>query len=120
MTCELEGETGSGSLFLVESVRVQVGAGRPYQHVVDSFEDIDPHQSVYPIRGASTSYVCGALYTPQQIAAGWASNRGKNCSGYQHEQMTGVCYTTTFADWRCNFGGGVDAAPATNNVAPPQ
>ncbi len=30
--------------------------------------------------------------------------------------MTGLCYHTTFADWRCTFGGGVEAAPATQHV----
>ncbi len=59
---------------------MQVGAGRPYQHVVDSFGDIDPRRPVYPIRGSDVAYVCAAAHTPPQVAAGWGDNRGTTCT----------------------------------------
>ncbi len=100
VTCAQEGVFGaSSSLGLVEDVRVQVGTGRPYIHVTDSFQDIDPHQLVYPIRGSYRSYACSEIVPPN----GSPGRRGENCSVADSPQATGVCYKTTFGDWRCNM-----------------
>ena len=121
VTCAQEGVFGSSSsLGLVEHVRVDVGAGRPYQHVVDSFQDIDPHQLVYPIRGSFTGYQCTLLTGPN----GYPNLRGHNCSVRENTHATGVCFRTTFGDWRCGMQDtsvpvNTDTRSPANNAAPP-
>ena len=102
--CEGEGPYGSQDrIALMENMRVQVGGARPYQHVQDSYEDIDPRQPVYPIRGSFTGYSCDPLRTAREIASGFADNRGKNCDSLERPHATGICFRTTFADWHCTL-----------------
>ncbi len=102
--CDGEGPYGSqGRIGLMDNVRVQVGGGRPYQHVQDSYEDVDPRQPVYPIRGSFTLYSCDPLRTAREVASGFADNRGRNCDALDEPSATGVCYKTTFADWHCTL-----------------
>ena len=87
----------------MENVRVEIGAPRPYQHIQDSYEDIDPRQPVYPIRGSFTDYSCDPVRTPREIAGGYADNRGRNCDALEEPRASGVCFKTTFADWHCTM-----------------
>ncbi len=120
--CAQEHVFGSSSslLGLVDNVRVQVGAGRPYIHVRDSFQDIDPHQLVYPIRGSFRSDACSELVGPN----GSPERRGRNCSVRENPNASGVCFTTTFGDWRCDVQNNAvplntDTRSPANNAAPP-
>lgn len=121
VTCAQEHVFGSSSLLgLVENVRVQVGAGRPYIHVTDSFQDIDPHQLVYPIRGSYRSYACGEIVGPN----GSPDRKGRNCSVRENPNAKGVCFRTTFGDWRCDMNDltvplNTDTRSPANNAAPP-
>lgn len=81
-------------LFLVENVKVEVGAGRPYNPNMDlNVPEIDVRFPLYPIRGSYSLYSCQAesdQYLP-----------GRNCTRYEHKNAKGHCYKTAFGDWRC-------------------
>jgi hypothetical protein len=89
--CSLEGTYGSGpQLALVSQVKIEVGRGRPFNILTDSFESIDPTQTVYDIRGSLVSYDCG-------YAGPNSCKRGDQRDG------SGICFRTTFGDWHCTF-----------------
>ncbi len=85
----------SGSLYLIEDVSVQVGAGVPYNpRTYVNATDIDVSVPVYPIRASFRQYQCSPVYENKE-------NYGTNCTVYNQPKATGVCYKTTFADWYC-------------------
>ena len=82
-----------GDLYLLEDVKVQVGAGRPYNSITDSlYTDIDVTALIYPLRGSYVQYQCSELS---------ADNAGKNCTKYIHRKAEGRCVKTSFGDWDC-------------------
>lgn len=93
--CDVEAEHMT-SLLLVDNVRVQVGATRPFQALTDSYTDIDHAAPVYPIRGSFVEYSC----SEPNAAVGTV---GKNCTVYDQPHAQGVCYKTSFGDWRCRM-----------------
>ncbi|MDQ6828988.1 MAG: hypothetical protein M3081_08995 [Gemmatimonadota bacterium] len=95
VTCEEE-HISSGSLYLVDDMKVQVGAGRPFQLRSDSYNEIDPSQPVYAIRGSYVRYACS-------VPNATLGNFGKNCALYDQPHASGVCFKTTFGDWRCSM-----------------
>ena len=92
--CGGEGLSDS-TLILQSKVQVQVGKGRPYIHVRDSLEAIDPSQPVYDIRGTSVRWTCSAL--------GGVLPQSKLCTRTETPNNEGKCYRTTFGDWRCSW-----------------
>ena len=88
---------GAEQLYLIGNVQVQVSSGRPYQHVRDSLEAIDPHKLVYDIRGSSVTYTCSQPYT------GPALPKPQPCRRTPNPHDEGRCYQTTFGDWRCTW-----------------
>jgi hypothetical protein len=93
---EKDYQGGSRNLYLIGHVQVQVGAGRPYEHVRDSLQDIDPHKQVYDIRGSSVKYSCalpGETVLP----------KSKQCTHTVEKTDEGKCYQTTFGEWRCTW-----------------
>ena len=98
--CENEKLTRSGSagdlLYLVSDVNVEIGKGRPFNPLTDSFQNIDPSQMVYPIRGGYVSWQCAVVGTINGAA-------GKNCSRNDAPQVAGSCYKDAFGDWHCNM-----------------
>ena len=89
---------GNLMLYLIGHVQVQVSAGRPYQHVLDSLPAIDPHKPVYDIRGSSVTYACSMPYD------GPALPKPQQCRRTVNTNDEGRCYQTTFNDWRCTWG----------------
>ena len=83
-------------LILLENVKVEVGAGRPYNPNMDiNVPEIDVRFPLYPIRGSHTLYQCKNPETD------YISVPGKTCHRYEHKNAKGSCYKTTFGDWRC-------------------
>jgi hypothetical protein len=95
VTC-VEEHASLTALYLIDNMKVQVGASRPFQIRSDSYSDIDPAQPVYPIRGSYVRYSCSV----PNAAVGTV---GKNCSIVDQPNATGVCFRTTFGDWNCEM-----------------
>lgn len=94
---EKEYQGGSDNLYLVSHVQVQVSNGRPYEHVRDSFEQIDPHKQVYDIRGNSIIYQCS-------LPGAYPASKASLCRRTINQNDKGICYQTTFNEWRCTWG----------------
>jgi hypothetical protein len=104
-------------LYLLESVTVEIGKGRPYQPT-DLSHKLDPSKPVYPIRGSYEKYQCDAL-NPKIRMKG--RNPGDNCSMYPNPKATGICYSTTFGEWDCVMSDKqIGVAAATHYVAAPR
>ena len=87
-------------LFLYQDVKLQIGASRPYLNTSDSYlPQIDPTAIVYPIRGSYTSYACRGINN--LVPA------GKQCSRQAVPQAMGMCWKTSFGDWKCYMQGNV-------------
>jgi len=86
-------------LNLITGVTLEVGKGRPFNILTDSFPSIDPTETVYPIQGAYTLWSCGEL--------GKSGNEpGHSCGmKYQNNNAEGICYKDSFANWHCKFLG---------------
>ena len=59
--CDNENTTGLGNgqvLYLATNVSVEVAKGRPYSASTDATQDVDPSQTVYPIRGSFDWWQC--------------------------------------------------------------
>jgi hypothetical protein len=93
---EQDYQGGNEALYLIGQVKIQVSRGRPYEHVRDSLEQIDPHQLVYDIRGTSVTYQC--------VLPGGTLDAGHLCSRTVNANDEGKCYKTTFNEWRCTWG----------------
>ena len=90
--------TSHDFISLVEQVRVHMGGSRPFNAFADGYAtDIDASAKVLPIRGSSITYMCGAI---SDMAP---SNRGKNCVTERNMDAKGICWRTTFHDWRCSM-----------------
>jgi len=87
-------------LFLYQDVKVQIGSSRPYLITSDSYlAQIDPTAIVYPIRGSYTSYACHGINN--------LVPPGKQCSRQAVPQAMGMCWKTSFGDWKCYMQGNV-------------
>ena len=91
--CGMETET-SDNIFLYEDIVVSIGTMRPYTVYDSRLESIDPKASLLPIRGTMVQYESGAI---SQIVG----NTGKNCTRSEQPLAEGVCWKTSFGDWRC-------------------
>lgn len=115
--CDAEVETassvGSSTLHLETGVSVQVGAGRPFMMGTDdtgdnTSEGIDPHFTVYPIRGSFVEYACSPVdeYNPA----------GHNCTRQAMPHATGICFMSSFKEWHCHMQ---DISQAAEDKVPP-
>lgn len=89
------------TLTLVTGVNVQVGAGRPFMMSNDNTGDnvddgIDPHSTVYPIRGSFTHWTCYTL-------TAFNSGVGRNCLKQAMPHATGICFMSSFKEWHCHM-----------------
>ena len=107
------GPNASGeSLVLVTDIKVEVGKGRAFNILTDSYpfaadNHIDPSQTVYPIRGSFTSWTCNKLGDINGAP-------GKNCTKWEQPKAQGNCFKNSFGDWHCNmtdFGSSSDFLP---------
>jgi hypothetical protein len=117
VTCERE-HLAAKKLFLIEDVKVEVGAGRPFNMNADPYmSDIDPKFPVYPIRGSYNMYQCEPQVNNPRLPQ--YNNVGKNCSFYVEEKASGKCWKTAFGDWRCDMTFDTLDPHPKRNVAPP-
>lgn len=117
--CDNESETPSAvegsTLHLVTDVNIQVGAGRPFMMGDDNTdtnvdEGIDPHYTVYPIRGGFVDWPCKPV--------GEFAPAGKNCSRTPMLHASGICFMSSFHEWHCNM---FDInGTADDNLPPPK
>jgi hypothetical protein len=91
-------EVVSGYLYLIEEVKLDIGGARPAQFG-DNYPQIDRDRPVYPIRGSWVEYQCHNIKT----YPGAAPN---NCAVFDKSNGAGICYVTTFGDWRCQMQAG--------------
>jgi len=99
--CTTEVETDH--LYLTDNVQLQIGASRPFH--VDNYPDIDSSRPVYPIRGSWTQYQCTNVKTYPGVGK-------NNCAVFDESNGSGICYQTTFGDWRCKM------FPQASNLRP--
>jgi hypothetical protein len=105
---------GSGSnLYLIEDLVIQVGAARAQTLVeTNSLTDAVVASRVYPIRGTYTWAQCSIVRDQAPL-----DNRGRSCNEY-FKSGQGVCWSTTFGDWRCTLSTMGDTRPPLMGVAP--
>ncbi len=97
VTCAWERATGNGSLaelYLTENVKVQIGKSRPFERG-DGSGNVDVNQPVYPIRGSFSYYRCYPVNS--------AHPSGQNCKKTEQPNAEGLCFKTTFGDWKCTM-----------------
>lgn len=83
-------------LNLLTDLAIEIGSGRPFNMRTDSWPDVDPSKTVYPIRGGYTWWRCGVVGTI-------GNPPGKNCTKMEEPHATGICYTSSFGEWHCKF-----------------
>jgi hypothetical protein len=107
LICDIEGVSNPNSespgLTLVTDVTVEVGKGRPFNDLSDTFgfattNGIDPSETVFPIRGSLNSWNCVKL-------GAIGGDAGKNCVKWPGPAMTGICFKSSFGDWHCMMSG---------------
>jgi hypothetical protein len=94
---------------LTEDVKVEIAKSRPFQPHSDILPDGDTTLPVYPIRGTLRRYTCNQ-------ESGYLKNIGKNCLVWLEPKASGVCYKTTFGDWKCSMS---DSSPIKSYNQPP-
>ena len=99
-----------GQIYLLEKVRVQIGAAQAYNERTHAFlTGVDTTSKVYPIRGSLTSYTCVRIKD---------GGKGTNCVTVAGPNAQGYCWPTTFGTWDCIFSG-PDSDPVPNQPPPP-
>ena len=111
--CGIEGINHFGSLKLVDAVTVEVGKGRPFNRNTDSTSDIDPSQTVFPIRGGFTMSIC-------EERSRVTGDPNKNCLRETFTKNTGICYKDTFGDWHCELSYSPNFRETEHSVPPPR
>jgi hypothetical protein len=99
--CTMESFFGD-KLVLVENVQIEVGSGRRFLRSDSELKEIDPKYLIYPIRGSFDKYFCSRWPEPR---SGYPDKSQPNCLLGHPRNTTGVCYKTSFADWKCELGG---------------
>ena len=104
-----------GTLTLVDNVRVSVGEPVPYLAVYDKYvmQDADTEAETYPIRGSFTRSTCKTRHD-----AAIYGNPDLNCEEADIPVAEGLCWKTTFAEWRCRMAGAI--GEVRKDVPPPQ
>ncbi len=97
--CAAEG-ADRDNIWLLEDLKIQVGAATPYDPKYHYPADIDVKAPVYSLRGSYKRYACAPISDDK----GW-ENRGANCTVFYNTKATGVCFKTNFGDWYCGIGG---------------
>lgn len=113
--CTGEVAPDGGALSLMENVRVEVGGPVPYVAMYDRYvmEDADVQSDTYPIRGSFTWSTCKTRHD-----AAIYGNPDLNCAESDVASAQGLCWKTSFAEWRCRMTGASGAA--REEMPPPQ
>jgi hypothetical protein len=106
---------GSGELWLMENLTVSVGAPMPFAAAYNTWvmPEAEVKARVYPLRGSFTWSVCKSRHD-----AGIYGNPDLNCYETDVADARGVCWKTSFGDWRCLLNG--SSANRRDNRRPPQ
>lgn len=90
-------QVSASTLYLAENVKIEVAAkGSPYNPNLHNMSKVDVDVPMYAVRGSYTRYQCSAV-------SDYMKNAGKNCNVYQQPEASGICYKTTFGDWKCSL-----------------
>ncbi|MBH0238884.1 hypothetical protein [Methylobrevis albus] len=113
--CTGEIASDGGELTLMENLRVEVGGPVPYVAMYDKYvmQDADARSDTYPIRGSFTWSVCKTRHD-----AAIYGNPDLNCAESDVAAAQGLCWKTSFADWRCRMTGA--SAAARQGTPPPR
>lgn len=115
--CEREGPRAK-NLYLVEAVKIEIGAGRPYSAKADpGLSDVDPKSPVYPLTGSYQEYQCEPMINNPRVPQ--YNNVGKNCTLRTYPKASGGCWKTLSGEWRCDLGYEEADPNPKRNVAPP-
>lgn len=113
--CEIEHVSGS-MLYLLADVKVQVASSpRPYEVRHDIADQIDPQKPVYDIRGSYLKYQC-----PLTNSYDGEHFPGKHCSYANETNASGLCWQTSFGEWRCRMIDVMHLSNTVNHVPPPK
>jgi hypothetical protein len=107
--------SGSGELWLLENLRITVGAATPFVAAYSQWvmAEADVRSRVYPLRGSFTRSVCKS-----RRDAAIYGNADLNCYEKDVADAKGVCWKTSFGDWRCLLTGA--ASGHREPTRPPQ
>ena len=92
--CSTEVVAGS-YLYLTDDVKLQIGSSRKFT-TGDNHTDIDSSKPVHPIRGSWTEYQCANVRM-------YPATGANSCSVFDKSNGSGICYQTSFGDWRCHM-----------------
>jgi hypothetical protein len=112
--CTMEGFFGD-KLTLVENVKIEVGSGRRFLRSDSELKEIDPQYLIYPIRGSFDKYFCSRW---PEYRAGFPDKSQPNCLLSHPRNTTGVCYKTSFGDWKCEMGGNTSPSDWESTFGP--
>jgi hypothetical protein len=115
LRCKHEVALATGELWLMENIQVSVGKATPFVEAYGDYvmDDGDTESTAYNIRGSFTWAVCKT-----KVDAAKYGDADLNCYEQDVPEAKGVCWKTTFGDYRCRFVGSVAATrPSTS---PPQ
>jgi hypothetical protein len=100
----------SGELWLMQNLKVEVGKAMSFLVAYDQYimAAADTTKRVYPIRGSFDWAICITMRD-----AGIYGNPNENCKASRVPTATGVCWQTTFGDWKCTINGAAEARRPT-------
>lgn len=101
--CGLESQSmANGQSRLIEDLQIEVGGPTRFAIMYNIFvmPEADPSKTVYPIRSSWTWSVC-ILRADAKLSG----DANLNCRETPVTQGKGVCWQTTFGDWKCTMNG---------------
>jgi hypothetical protein len=91
----------AASIYFVDILSIQVAPkSRKAQGTEISIFQIDIDRPVYDLKGSIVVYSCIKIKE-----TGGIYPRGKNCLVNRVQDSRGICYQTTFAEWKCSMSG---------------
>lgn len=113
--CRNETITRYDELWLLEDLKLQIGAARAHQGYDEyiNMPDADTSKPVHDLRGSWISVMC-------RIPSGVAATGGDPSRNCTHQVVTagkGACWMTSFGDWQCNVSG---SGERSDGHPPPQ
>ena len=95
-------QSAGGELWLMQNLKVAVGGPIPFVTAYNSYvmPEADVRVRTFPIRGSRTWSICKTRHD-----AGIYGNPDLNCYETDVAAAKGVCWKTTFGDWKCLLTG---------------
>ena len=113
--CTGEVAYAGGELTLMENVQLEIGAPVPFIDMYNRYvmENADTVTDTLPLKGSYTWARCITRHD-----AGIYGNPDMNCKEADVAAAEGLCWKTSFGDWRCRIIGSSGAI--REPTAPPQ